>query len=390
MKKLILLLVLAFIIQTISFSQPCLPQGITFSTQEEIDNFQTNNPNCTEIEGSIMISGADITNLNGLSVLTSCWENFQIGKVIYGGNPVLTSLTGLENLTSIQGSLYIQGNYVLNNLTGLEGLNSVGGLHIHTNGNINSLTGLENLESIGGDLLITYEDNLSNFVGLEGLISISGVLDIYANNQLTSLEGLENLISIGSRLSIGNHGWMFGLGNPVLADISSLGNLTSIGGALELYDNDALTSLTGLENIDAGTISNLVIAFHYSLSNCAIESICNYLANPNGTIEIYDNATGCNSQQEVEEACEVLAVNENILIFDITIYPNPATNRILITSNNGLKIESVNIYNQLGQKVLHINEIRENIDISTLGQGIYIIELTSGELKFRQKLIIEK
>jgi len=73
MKKLI------FIILTIhcslfilhSFSQPCLPQGITFNTQEQIDNFQINYPNCTEIEGDMIIEGDDITNLDGLNVLTA-------------------------------------------------------------------------------------------------------------------------------------------------------------------------------------------------------------------------------------------------------------------------------------------------------------------------------
>jgi S-formylglutathione hydrolase FrmB len=49
----------------------CLPQGITFTNQAQIDNFQTNYPGCTEIEGDVTIAGDDITNLNGLSVLTS-------------------------------------------------------------------------------------------------------------------------------------------------------------------------------------------------------------------------------------------------------------------------------------------------------------------------------
>lgn len=49
----------------------CLPDGFTFTTQEEIDNFQTDNPGCTEIEGDIEINGSDITNLNGLNVFNS-------------------------------------------------------------------------------------------------------------------------------------------------------------------------------------------------------------------------------------------------------------------------------------------------------------------------------
>ena len=51
MKKLILFLALAALCHSIVFSQGCLPEGITFTTQEQIDNFQTNYPGCTEIEG---------------------------------------------------------------------------------------------------------------------------------------------------------------------------------------------------------------------------------------------------------------------------------------------------------------------------------------------------
>ena len=49
----------------------CLEEGITFSTQEQIDNFQTDYPYCTEIEGNVIIEGYDITNLDSLSVLNS-------------------------------------------------------------------------------------------------------------------------------------------------------------------------------------------------------------------------------------------------------------------------------------------------------------------------------
>jgi hypothetical protein len=58
-----------------AFSQPCLPEGITFNTQEQIDDFQINYPNCTEIEGDVLIEGNDITNLDGLDVLTAVGGN---------------------------------------------------------------------------------------------------------------------------------------------------------------------------------------------------------------------------------------------------------------------------------------------------------------------------
>ena len=74
MKKLLLSIALIAYCLTSLFAQPCLPEGITFNTQAQIDNFQTNYPNCTEIEGGVQITGDDITNLDGLSVITSIGE----------------------------------------------------------------------------------------------------------------------------------------------------------------------------------------------------------------------------------------------------------------------------------------------------------------------------
>jgi len=68
----------------------CLPAGITFSTQAEINDFQTDHPTCIEIEGDVLINGTDINNLNGLSVLTS------IGGDLTIRNTSLVDLAGLE------------------------------------------------------------------------------------------------------------------------------------------------------------------------------------------------------------------------------------------------------------------------------------------------------
>ncbi len=72
MKHLFLLPAFLLLSQTILFSQGCLPEGITFTTQEQINNFQTNYPGCTEIEGAVKLLGHieanSINNLNGLRV----------------------------------------------------------------------------------------------------------------------------------------------------------------------------------------------------------------------------------------------------------------------------------------------------------------------------------
>ena len=70
MKKLtLIILTFSFLLFTfyLNAQSPCLPEGITFTTQEQIDSFQINYPGCTEIEGDVQICGNDITNLNGLN-----------------------------------------------------------------------------------------------------------------------------------------------------------------------------------------------------------------------------------------------------------------------------------------------------------------------------------
>jgi len=423
MKKLTLTIV--FILsQIILFAQTedsCLPEGIFFGSQQEIDNFQTNYPNCSVIEGDVIIQGEDITNLNGLSVLTSIDGKLNIGFT-YGmaiqGNPSLTSLeglsnlsyiggglelilntslasltgfeniisiggdvkvgansiynlTGLDNLTSIEGDLVIGiplyffgggggilGNPSLVNLSGLENLTSiVGNLRIGNNDSLTSLTGLEELTSIGGNLEIgiatgyTYfsgnpslsslaglenlnflggmlyiRDNpvLTGLQGLDNLNSIGGSLGILGNTALSNLTGLENIITIGGGLFIGSTftpnsilnsltgleglnsigGDLSILNNDALINMTGLGNLVNIGGSLQIRYNASLSNLVGLENVDANSINGLSIYDNNSLTTCNAKSICEFLLAPNGTINIHNNAPGCNNPEEVEITCE--------------------------------------------------------------------------------------
>lgn len=437
MKKIgiILVFILASFITSQLNSQPCLPNGIYFETQDEINSFPINFPNCTQIEGNVVIgfwNGSNISNLDSLSSLTSIvgdlelrhnnllpdlyglhnldsifgslfvggenpyWGNdllydlsgltslnFIGNDLIILGNQNLVTLDGLENLTTIAGgTIFIDNNDSLNSLRGLDSLNTEGlFIRIHGNHALVNLTGLECSTAMGG-FNIGYNDGLLNLRGLENIQTIETSFSIVGNARLKNLSGLENLSHIDGDLSMN--------GNDSLSDISDLSNLTHLGGELSITVNDLINNLSGLESIDSEELDSLELRWNYSLSECEIQSICAYLKIPNNIADIRDNAPNCNSIEEIEEACESVDINEDFHEIEISIFPNPASDKITISGKNGLKVESVNIYNQLGQKVFHRNEIRENIDISTLGQGIYIIELTSRELKIRQKLIIEK
>jgi len=358
MKKLTLILFILIFCQVTSSSQnyvPCLPTGITFNTQNQIDSFQINHPGCTEIIGSVMIDGDDITNLNGLSVLTAIG-----GNLLIDNNTALTTLTGLDNITSIGWGLSISYNDALPSLTGLDNITSIGvgvgaGIGIMGNAALWTLTGLDNVTSIGGGFAIGDNPVLTSLSGLDNLTSIPGLLYIWHCSSLTSL--------------------------------TDLANVTSIGGDLSIIDNDVLTSLMGLDNIDAASIDSLHIYNNNSLSTCEVKSICDYLATPGGIIEINDNATGCNSQQEVEDACEAIGLPDIDFKSEFSIYPNPAKDILTISCDHGLQIDEIIIYNQIGEKVLHHKPVTQSIDVSMLRQGMYIIEVASGNKRMRGKFI---
>ena len=81
------------------------PYFITFSNQEQIDNFSDNYPDCTEIGGGVEIMGDDIENLEGLSDIT-----FIGGRLTINGANNLSSFEGLENVTVLGGDFNLMNN----------------------------------------------------------------------------------------------------------------------------------------------------------------------------------------------------------------------------------------------------------------------------------------
>lgn len=155
---------------------------------------------------------------------------------------------------------------------------------------------------------------LPNFSGLNNLNYIDGYLEITNNCYLSDFSGWNNLDSIGDYFEIDD--------NDALTSLSSLQNITSVEGTLEISTNNALYNLTGLENIGAGSITDLYIYSNKLLTKCAVESICNFLTSPGGTISIHNNAPGCNPQKEVQEACGA-SVNEVQNSHKILLHPIP-------------------------------------------------------------------
>ena len=62
----------------------------------------------------------------------------------------------------------------------------------------------------------------------------------------------------------------------------------------------------------------------------------------------------------------------------ISISPNP-TSKILFISSENLQMEQLSVFNLSGQKVMELEEVITEIDVSSLQNGIYFLKITSEE-----------
>lgn len=304
---------------------------ITLTSQGEVNAF-----NCSEVEGNLLISGgASITDLSPLSELIGVGNNLAIVT-----HRALESLSGLENLSSVGGSLRIASNQ----------------------SSLGSLTGLEGLESIGGDLEIEF-NSLQSLAGLGSLTSVGG--RVYIEQSVESL-GLQNLTTVGEGFSI--------VGNPYLEELAGLESLASIGEFLSIRYNSSLrTCVCGLGSLISGdppTFSGVQGEVYIGNND------------PDGT---------CTSPEVVlATPCEPVGNEDDSAApqkMTLEVYPNPvgrvATLHYTLPEAGPVRLA---VYDLLGREVAVLAEGvqpvgRHEVRLSGLAAGTYIvrIEVDDGE-----------
>lgn len=391
-KHTLALLAIHLLLASSIVAQSCLPGGLTLTNQAQVNSFPTDHPGCTTIEGFVRINY--VSDLTPLSQITSIEGYVQIGTNQF------SSFNGLHNLTHVGGYLRIEGNMQLNDMSALSNLTSVGGVvEVRANNALTSLSGLENLATIGGDLEVTENAGLTDLQGLEGLTDITGGLLVMENPALTSMQGLAptslggsfnvmqnpllaDLVAAHDLTSVGG-----GLGvrlSPALTSLLDLQTITSINGGLAITGCTALTSLDGVDQISSSSITNLSLAGCTGLSQCAVASICGYLADPANYVNLHSNGPGCANRAEVEAACALLSVDDAIQIDEaLNIYPNPSTGLVMLRSDGNADI-GFKVFDMAGRSVHQerlsaATEGSHTIDLSHLPPGFYTLRIQRGQ-----------
>lgn len=154
--------------------------------------------------------------------------------------------------------------------------------------------------------------------------------------------------------------------------------LSSTGGkALEGVGN-ILNACSTPQNLDSGLAA--FIRIHcYTKQGQTYSFYSNYHL-PNYAYALVDCSTFPNANRQ-----GLSTVNFNKT--SIKIYPNPANNILNIETLNQEKINSITIYNILGQEVLNHNNSSNKIDVVNLTAGTYFIKIKTDINEINTKFI---
>lgn len=252
------------------------PVSLTINSTQDITDYMAQYPNCTVLQGNLIINGVNIQTGNLNNRLDTVYGDVQVR------NLTTTSAPGFQGIRYIGNDFIVEDcpNLGTNGFGGTMQLNTVGrDVRITDLPTIQTISPLVNLESVGRTLAIT-RTAISTLDGLQGLAGTVPILRIQDNDQLTDLTALANLTARG----------------PALEQVS----------ALVINENDILASLDGLDGFVVPGSMN--IQENASLSTCEAETVCAKIAADDNLVFIMNNAAGCNSVPEVETACNVLPV----------------------------------------------------------------------------------
>lgn len=254
-------------------------ENINLQSQAEVDNFATDY-NCTVINGSLSISGTDITNLDALNGITNISQNLEIR-----GNDNLTSLAAFSDLNTLGGNLVLALNESITGIDGFQNITNIGGhLQISTNPSLVSLDGFQNLVSVARYVDIHQNDALTNLDGFQNLNTVFGQLDIRGNDVLTDINGLANIVHVSAFLRIKN--------NEMLQECCIIQCwLDAVEGEKYIANNADVSGCQSLEDITTACMDVVL-----ECDRSYIVGFCFYDINENGTYDEAEGEYGLNNQ----------------------------------------------------------------------------------------------
>jgi len=355
--------------------------SIDLSPISEVVNLYLNQNNFTEIDASnltnVFILEVAKQSLNWLN-LTNCTNLFFL--TCFETSIETIDLTTCSNLNAFEGydasftSLDFSGNIEIEEIKVYN--NPLTNINLPNNPDLGYL--------VLDDTLLT-ELDITHCPGLVEISFFNTPLNHinFSNNPL--IEKIQGNKSSLATINVDN--------NPNLEWLILRNN--NIEGSLSFYNNPNLDVVILDENLiqEVDFSSNPLLTIidvddnpnleFVNIQNGANENIIGFSAHdcPNLSCVVVDDPNVANNNIFIDanttlvgsvEECENLAINEEMLQLQISIYPNPAQDILNIESQQ--PIETVKIYNLQGQLIKEDSSSR--IVVSSLSTGMYFVQVT--------------
>lgn len=103
---------------------------------------------------------------------------------------------------------------------------------------------------------------------------------------------------------------------------------------------------------------------------------------------IYPDTETFSFAAPLKESVTMSAPEFSQATFGVALFPNPTTG-LLTLENNGIEIQTVKVFDNLGRTVKTIMHYKM-LDISDLNNGIYFIECNTNQGRWISKIILSK
>ena len=393
------------------------PQGdYLINIQDDIDSYLDLYPNCTEIEGSLIIEpGADFLSfdfspiahlkiIGGSLIMRSNFSSIVVSNPLnlnlirediefsgIGQQQFINSvqvlrkdilykdsdgerLSDLEtfisnsNITQIGGNLSISNCPKVRDLSFFNSVQEIGESIILENlDSLTSLNGFDNITSIDGGLIIK-NTGINTCSGLDQVKSIRRICTIQDNPNLQSLNGLNQLESVGLNFNLIN--------NPIV-NLIGLDRLSQVGNSFIISELSELRSLEGLISMkEIKTLSLSRLPISNLQGTQSIEGIETLSIADLPNLEIFE---GFNSLRELDDFlidnCSTLTS-----IRDFGIGPMHIEN-ITFSFNPELVDLSSSTINlrHLGSLRVYDNPKLESLDYITVPDSLALLSLIANE-----------
>ncbi len=184
-----------------SVAQTCV-QDYLFSTQLELDAFVIDNPDCTAIDGSVILlgdaNGSNIVDLSPLSQITLITGDLEIKLCNQ-----LISIESLNSTLTVEGNTTISDNFNLQEILLDIKASVLSNIEISRNNNLNYIFGGNQIDSLN-NMAIIDNQNLSLIEGFEGLEYIQEELFFLDNISLLNIPSFNTARYIHNVRLIGN------------------------------------------------------------------------------------------------------------------------------------------------------------------------------------------